>query len=333
MLAYPMLNMTRCCFQSVCTECFLQLRPPRHNKEPCPFCKYRKVEVIFRGPRPREELDRELSDQKRFHEALQRSRLLENATLSSHRQSSTIPSSGISEASHERPTRPTSLSGTVIISPVTSGGSSALSLPQARHDPRSETKSFQRHCKPRYQFSGDGQHSSAAPIPNSSDSSSDDSGSPVMNCSASASVGSPSVSGSPSAYSPLASLRSASQTSLSCPSTSHSDIGSWVAEPSEEVLQRHGPVPTNICNSSEPPPRKGEPALEEMQGAPSSPAIETREDSSVAEADSPSRSIHGANLQTSCHYVMMQPLRNMCNLADYENSLIRAAIQRSLVDF
>jgi hypothetical protein len=59
MLFYPTINATRCCAQRLCTECYLQLRPPRHSKEPCPFCKHRKVEVLFQGARSAAELDRE----------------------------------------------------------------------------------------------------------------------------------------------------------------------------------------------------------------------------------------------------------------------------------
>jgi hypothetical protein len=69
---YPMLNLTRCCGQRLCTECYLQLRPPRHNKEPCPFCKHRRVEAVFRGPRSKDELDREASEQKRAIETIAR---------------------------------------------------------------------------------------------------------------------------------------------------------------------------------------------------------------------------------------------------------------------
>lgn len=51
MLAYPELNATKCCAGRICTECYLQIRPPRHNKEPCPFCKRKRVEAVL-APRP-----------------------------------------------------------------------------------------------------------------------------------------------------------------------------------------------------------------------------------------------------------------------------------------
>ncbi|CAN8076422.1 unnamed protein product [Agarophyton chilense] len=68
MLVYPVLNQTKCCQARLCTECYLQIRPPRHNKEPCPFCKYKRLDATCRGPRDAADLDREEMEQ---HNALQ----------------------------------------------------------------------------------------------------------------------------------------------------------------------------------------------------------------------------------------------------------------------
>lgn len=72
MLHYPSLNQTKCCAARLCTECYLQIRPPRHNKEPCPFCKYKKLDALFKGPRDRKEIDRELEEEKRAADAIRR---------------------------------------------------------------------------------------------------------------------------------------------------------------------------------------------------------------------------------------------------------------------
>lgn len=65
LLAYPALNAARCCAARLCTECYLQLRPPRGPKPPCPFCKHRRLDAVFRGPRSPEELAQEQADERR----------------------------------------------------------------------------------------------------------------------------------------------------------------------------------------------------------------------------------------------------------------------------
>ncbi|PXF40654.1 Protein SIP5 [Gracilariopsis chorda] len=72
MLIYPVLNQTKCCSARLCTECYLQIRPPRHNKEPCPFCKYKRLEATCKGPRSADDLDREERDQISALEAIKR---------------------------------------------------------------------------------------------------------------------------------------------------------------------------------------------------------------------------------------------------------------------
>lgn len=61
MLAYPILNATKCCKGRLCTECYLQIRPQRHNKEACPFCKHRKVEAVL-ACKPVEQSEEEEED-------------------------------------------------------------------------------------------------------------------------------------------------------------------------------------------------------------------------------------------------------------------------------
>ncbi|KAJ4976683.1 hypothetical protein NE237_001789 [Protea cynaroides] len=55
-LFYPSLNRSRCCMKGICTECFLQMKPP-HSTRPtqCPFCKTSNYAVEYRGMRSKEE--------------------------------------------------------------------------------------------------------------------------------------------------------------------------------------------------------------------------------------------------------------------------------------
>ena len=48
------LNRTRCCRKPICTECFLQLRPPDRDAD-CPFCTKAAFAVQYEGPRPEAE--------------------------------------------------------------------------------------------------------------------------------------------------------------------------------------------------------------------------------------------------------------------------------------
>lgn len=82
MLVYPVLNETRCCSARICTECYLQIRPPRHNKEPCPFCKYKRVAASYKGPRDQSDIEREEKDEKLALEAMKRATLLAISTQS-----------------------------------------------------------------------------------------------------------------------------------------------------------------------------------------------------------------------------------------------------------
>lgn len=56
------MNAMRCCRQRVCTECILQVRTPRNKKVACPFCCFKRVEVIFEGGRRDADVRRELED-------------------------------------------------------------------------------------------------------------------------------------------------------------------------------------------------------------------------------------------------------------------------------
>jgi len=47
---YPSVNRTECCSQLICTECYLQVKNPKHDS-PCPFC-CKSFQVTYVGPRP-----------------------------------------------------------------------------------------------------------------------------------------------------------------------------------------------------------------------------------------------------------------------------------------
>ncbi|XP_011623651.1 uncharacterized protein LOC18434900 isoform X2 [Amborella trichopoda] len=69
-LFYPSLNRSRCCMKSICTECFLQMKPP-HSTRPtqCPFCKTPNYAVEYRGVRTKEEKGMEQAEEQRVIEA------------------------------------------------------------------------------------------------------------------------------------------------------------------------------------------------------------------------------------------------------------------------
>ncbi|RWW12786.1 hypothetical protein GW17_00023531 [Ensete ventricosum] len=55
-LYYPSLNRSRCCMKGICTECFLQMKPPDATRPTqCPFCKTSNYAVEYRGVKTKEE--------------------------------------------------------------------------------------------------------------------------------------------------------------------------------------------------------------------------------------------------------------------------------------
>ncbi|KAG1330295.1 E3 ubiquitin-protein ligase GW2 [Cocos nucifera] len=69
-LYYPSLNRSRCCLKGICTECFLQMKPP-HSTRPtqCPFCKTPNYAVEYRGMKTKEEKGMEQVEEQRVIEA------------------------------------------------------------------------------------------------------------------------------------------------------------------------------------------------------------------------------------------------------------------------
>ncbi|KAK9086015.1 hypothetical protein Sjap_026426 [Stephania japonica] len=69
-LYYPSLNRSTCCTKGICTECFLQMKPP-HSTRPtqCPFCKTSNYQVEYRGVRSKEEKGMEQVEEQKVIEA------------------------------------------------------------------------------------------------------------------------------------------------------------------------------------------------------------------------------------------------------------------------
>lgn len=46
-LSYSDVNVTKCCNASICTECFLQVRPQKEKQSTCPFCNCENLSVVI----------------------------------------------------------------------------------------------------------------------------------------------------------------------------------------------------------------------------------------------------------------------------------------------
>ncbi|XP_020584599.1 uncharacterized protein LOC110027485 [Phalaenopsis equestris] len=69
-LYYPSLNRSRCCLKGICTECFLQMKPPHSSRATqCPYCKTSNYAVEYRGEKTREERGIEQIEEQKVIEA------------------------------------------------------------------------------------------------------------------------------------------------------------------------------------------------------------------------------------------------------------------------
>ncbi|XP_078428327.1 E3 ubiquitin-protein ligase DA2-like isoform X2 [Wolffia australiana] len=69
-LHYPSLNRSRCCMKGICTECFLQMKPPDSAcSTSCPFCKTSNYAVEYRGMKSKEERGLEEMEEQKVLEA------------------------------------------------------------------------------------------------------------------------------------------------------------------------------------------------------------------------------------------------------------------------
>eukprot|EP00752_Nemacystus_decipiens_P006203 g5596.t2 len=65
---YYGVNMTTCCSKPLCTECYLQVRPPRSSVV-CPFCNCAKFAVEYLGPPNKEQREQRMREEQRTIEA------------------------------------------------------------------------------------------------------------------------------------------------------------------------------------------------------------------------------------------------------------------------
>ncbi|XP_042390570.1 E3 ubiquitin-protein ligase GW2-like isoform X1 [Zingiber officinale] len=67
---YPSLNRSRCCMKEICTECFLQMKPPNVTRPTlCPFCKTSNYAVEYHGMKTKEEKGMEEVEEQKVIEA------------------------------------------------------------------------------------------------------------------------------------------------------------------------------------------------------------------------------------------------------------------------
>jgi hypothetical protein len=93
----PGLNRSVCCRQSVCSECYLQIRRPNQPVE-CPFCMNERWRVAFTGPKSAEQLEREHDEQEKVRlleekvrrEEIERDRKREEARLLKREQADAL---------------------------------------------------------------------------------------------------------------------------------------------------------------------------------------------------------------------------------------------------
>ena len=78
-LNYAQVNQTKCCQASLCTECYLQVRPPR-EKVVCPFCNSANLSVTLQQTLSAEAIRERQAEEQRAMEASVRSRDLSGKT-------------------------------------------------------------------------------------------------------------------------------------------------------------------------------------------------------------------------------------------------------------
>jgi len=89
-LGFPALNLTKCCGNGICSNCFFCVKTSRYEREEvpstkpkklrhlllanCPYCKSKPFEICFTGAKSIEEKQREREEALRVEEALRRKR-------------------------------------------------------------------------------------------------------------------------------------------------------------------------------------------------------------------------------------------------------------------
>ncbi|XP_031480910.1 E3 ubiquitin-protein ligase GW2-like [Nymphaea colorata] len=96
---FPSLNRSRCCSKSICTECFLQMKPQDATRPAqCPFCKSSGYAVKYHGARTQEERSREIIEEQKVIEAKIRMQFQDQQDLQHQ-----APTSSEADMSLERP--------------------------------------------------------------------------------------------------------------------------------------------------------------------------------------------------------------------------------------
>eukprot|EP01080_Neovahlkampfia_damariscottae_P007967 gene7967-12433_t len=64
------LNISNCCGQRICTDCFLQIKKPKTQPRPhCPFCNHKDYNIMYKGEKSKEERKKELIEEQKVIEA------------------------------------------------------------------------------------------------------------------------------------------------------------------------------------------------------------------------------------------------------------------------
>eukprot|EP01129_Flabellula_baltica_P016842 TRINITY_DN9155_c0_g1_i1.p1 TRINITY_DN9155_c0_g1~~TRINITY_DN9155_c0_g1_i1.p1 ORF type:complete len:209 (+),score=50.66 TRINITY_DN9155_c0_g1_i1:24-629(+) len=67
------LNRSRCCKNSICTECYLKIKPSGSIID-CPFCNSSNYQVMFTGPLTQKEVDERIKEEEAFTAAQEKMR-------------------------------------------------------------------------------------------------------------------------------------------------------------------------------------------------------------------------------------------------------------------
>jgi hypothetical protein len=79
-LHYSEVNVTKCCNAYICTECYLQVRPPKEKATTCPFCNHHKLTVIAAKAMDQAAMNERDAEEQMFIEAKLRDRSNNNSS-------------------------------------------------------------------------------------------------------------------------------------------------------------------------------------------------------------------------------------------------------------
>jgi hypothetical protein len=73
-LQYSQINVTKCCHATICTECYLQVRPQKEKHSTCPFCNNGRLQVTIAKQMGAEQIQERETEEQRVIEARIRAR-------------------------------------------------------------------------------------------------------------------------------------------------------------------------------------------------------------------------------------------------------------------